>query len=70
MRGAASQKPHRADSHIDDGLAQENDAFAAALRKAGDTHVATQHFATDHAYSDKRIELSQAVLKWLAGLPK
>ena len=47
-----------------------NDAFAAALRKAGDAHVTTQHFATDHAYSDKRIELSHAVLAWLAGLPK
>jgi hypothetical protein len=29
-----------------------------------------QHFATDHSYSDKRIELSQTVLRWLAGLPK
>jgi len=54
----------------DDGLTRENNAFAAALRKAGDNHVTTQHFATDHAYSDKRIELSQTVLKWLAGLPK
>lgn len=54
----------------DDHLAEDNNAFAAALRKAGDAHVTTQHFATDHAYSDKRIELSQAVLKWLAGLPK
>lgn len=69
MRGAASQKPHRADSHIDDGLAQENDAFAAALRKADDAHVTTRHFATDHACSDKRIELSQTALEWLAGLP-
>jgi pimeloyl-ACP methyl ester carboxylesterase len=54
----------------DDGLAGMNDAFAAALRKAGDAHVTTQHFATDHAYSDKRIELSQTVRAWLAGLPK
>ena len=54
----------------DDRLGPDNDAFAAALRKAGDTHVTTQHFATDHAYSDKRIELSQTVLAWLAGLPK
>src|SRR6185312_12906085 len=69
VRGAASQKPHRADSHIDDGLAQENDAFAAALRKADDAHVTTRHFATDHACSDKRIELSQTALEWLAGLP-
>lgn len=54
----------------DDGLAGMNDAFAAALRKAGDAHVTTQHFATDHSYSDKRLELSQTVLAWLAGLPK
>ena len=54
----------------DDGLTRENNAFAAALRNAGDAHVTTRHFATDHAYSDKRIELSHAVLAWLAGLPK
>ena len=54
----------------DDGLTRENNAFAAALRNAGDTHVTTRHFATDHAYSDKRIELSHVVLAWLKGLPK
>jgi pimeloyl-ACP methyl ester carboxylesterase len=54
----------------DDGLAGMNDAFAAALRKAGDAHVTTQHFATDHSYSDKRIELSQTVLAWLVALPQ
>jgi pimeloyl-ACP methyl ester carboxylesterase len=54
----------------DDGLAADNNAFAAALRKAGDRHVTTVHLATDHAYSDRRIELSRAVLHWLATLPK
>ena len=54
----------------DDGLAQENNAFAAALRKAGDRHVTTVHLPTDHAYSDQRIALSRAVLHWLATLPK
>lgn len=54
----------------DDGLAAPNDAFAAALRKAGDTHVDSLHLSTDHAYSDRRRELSQALLKWLAGLPE
>jgi len=53
----------------DDGLAAENDAFAAALRKAGDTRVSTTHLPTDHAYSDQRRELSKTVLAWLAGLP-
>ena len=54
----------------DDGLADMDDAFAEALRKAGDPRVATVHFATDHAYSDKRTELSRAVLEWLSRLPK
>jgi uncharacterized protein len=54
----------------DDGLAAENQAFAADLRKAGDSHVTTVHLPTDHAYSDQRIELSRAVLKWLATLSK
>ncbi|MGH7043684.1 MAG: alpha/beta hydrolase family protein [Acetobacteraceae bacterium] len=54
----------------DDGLAQDNKTFAAALRKAGDRHVTTVHLPTDHAYSDQRIALSKAVLHWLATLPK
>ena len=54
----------------DDGLADENNRFAAALRKAGDSHVTTAHLPTDHSYSDRRIELSRAVLKWLAALPR
>jgi hypothetical protein len=45
-------------------------AFATALRKAGDSHVTTVHLPSDHAYSDQRIELSKAVLAWLAALPK
>jgi hypothetical protein len=52
----------------DDGLAGYNDAFADALRKAGDRHVSTAHLSTDHAYSDMRAELSKTVLAWLAGL--
>lgn len=54
----------------DDGLAQANTSFAADLRKAGDTGVTTVHLPTDHVYSDQRIELSHAVLQWLATLPK
>jgi len=41
---------------------------ADALRKAGDRRVTTAHLATDHAYSDMRIELSKTVLGWLGGL--
>jgi pimeloyl-ACP methyl ester carboxylesterase len=52
----------------DDGLTPANDAFVAALRKAGDGQVTTVHLATDHAYSDKRLELASHVVLWLAGV--
>ena len=52
----------------DDGLAPADDAFTAALRDHGDKAVTTAHFATDHAYSDKRLELTDAVLHWLKSL--
>jgi pimeloyl-ACP methyl ester carboxylesterase len=52
----------------DDGLAPANNAFAAALRTAGNNRVTAVHFSTDHSYSDKRIELSAAIQQWLATL--
>jgi pimeloyl-ACP methyl ester carboxylesterase len=53
---------------IDDGLAPSDNALAAALHKDGDARVTVVHFATDHAYSDKRLELTDVVVKWLQGL--
>jgi uncharacterized protein len=53
----------------DDGFAEANTSLATDLRKAGNTGVTTVHLATDHVYSDQRIELSHAVLQWLASLP-
>ena len=50
----------------DDGFAPGSDRLAAALRAAEDRHVVTLHFATDHSYSDDRIELSQTVIDWLS----
>lgn len=52
----------------DDGLAPSNSGFAASLMQAGAKHVTATHLSTDHAYSDKRIELSKTVLDWLATL--
>lgn len=52
----------------DDGLATADNALAAAMVKAGDNQVITLHLATDHSYSDKRTELSAAVLHWLSTL--
>lgn len=50
----------------DDGLVPSNDAFVAALRKAGGTQASTLHLTTDHAYSDHRIALQQAILDFLS----
>lgn len=48
-----------------DGLAPTNDALVAAVRKLGNSHIATAHFPTDHSYSDQRIALESAVIRWL-----
>jgi pimeloyl-ACP methyl ester carboxylesterase len=50
----------------DDAYARGDEAFAAALRRAGNVRVSTLHLPTDHAYSDQRGPLSSAVLRWLA----
>jgi pimeloyl-ACP methyl ester carboxylesterase len=54
----------------DDGLAPSNDAFVAALRKAGATDLSTVHLTTDHSYSDQRIALEKAVLEALEELQR
>ena len=48
-----------------EGLAPVDQAFAAALRKAGDAHVAERHWDTDHSYSGERAPLSSAILEWM-----
>lgn len=48
-----------------DGLAPSNDSLVAAVRARGNAHVTTAHFATDHSYSDQRIALESAVIRWL-----
>ncbi len=52
-----------------DGLAPASDALGRELIEEGNQQVTAVHFATDHSYSDKRIALEAAVLRWLAGLP-
>lgn len=51
-----------------DAYAGSNEAFAAALRRAGDNRVSTLHLTTDHVYSEERGALSGAILRWLAGI--
>jgi pimeloyl-ACP methyl ester carboxylesterase len=52
-----------------DGLAADADALVAAVRAQGGTQVQTQHFATDHSWSDSRIALQTTVVRWLESLP-
>ena len=53
-----------------DGLAPSNDALVAAVRKRGNTRITTAHFPTDHSYSDQRIAMESAVIKWLQKLAR
>ena len=53
----------------DDGLAPHSDSLVAAVRRLGSRRVTTLHAATDHSWSDRRIMLVSAVLRWLERLP-
>lgn len=52
----------------DDGLAP-SDALVAAIRTQGGTRVQTQHFTTDHNWSNSRLGLQTAIATWLQTLP-
>lgn len=52
----------------DDGLAGRNDELVKAVRAEGNTRITTAHLATDHSYSDQRIALESAVLRWLQSM--
>jgi len=50
------------------GGAGENRATSAALRAAGNQHLTAIELATDHPYSDHRIQLAAIVTGWLQRL--
>ncbi len=52
----------------DDGLAPQADVLADSVRAHGGK-VSAVHVATDHSWSDRRIELEALMLRWLAQLP-
>ena len=52
------------DITANDGLRASNEALVAALKQAG-SPVTSTHFDTDHGFSDHRIALQMAILKWL-----
>ncbi len=53
----------------DDGLAASAEKLAADVSSEGNDRLLTAHLATDHAYSDKRIELESEVIRGLEALP-
>jgi pimeloyl-ACP methyl ester carboxylesterase len=52
------------DISANDGLRASNEDLVAALKHSG-SPVTSIHFDTDHAFSDHRIALQAAILKWL-----
>ena len=50
------------------GLADKNAPTTAALRNAGNARVTAIVMDTDHSFSDHRIALSTAVVRWLQAL--
>lgn len=52
----------------DDGMAPDTDHLVAALKAKGSGVVTAQHVATDHGWSDHRIQLQALILRWLEKL--
>jgi pimeloyl-ACP methyl ester carboxylesterase len=52
----------------DDGLKGGSDALAKAIGD-GAAPITQVHLSTDHSYSDQRIALEAAVIRWLENLP-
>jgi hypothetical protein len=52
----------------DDGLRPANEALIEAIRAQGGSQVGSEHMATDHSWSDRRIELESKVILWLQAL--
>jgi uncharacterized protein len=54
----------------DDGLAPQTDALIAAIGKSGGNRVTRYHAATDHSWSDHRIDLAAHVIRWLQSIER
>ena len=52
----------------DEGLASDGPGLVAAVRKAGGTKVQAAHVATDHSWSDHRIDLEARIIRFLEPL--
>ena len=54
----------------DDAYTTDVNALVAGVRAAGNIHLTTEHVATDHAWSDRRIALEASVIRWLDGVAR
>lgn len=52
----------------DDGLVSHTDDLVKAVRARGGRRVTAFHVATDHSWSDRRIDLQAKVIRWLGTL--
>jgi pimeloyl-ACP methyl ester carboxylesterase len=52
----------------DDGLAPHADTLVRLVRARGNQQVTLVHVDTDHGWSDRRIALQDAVIRWLQSL--
>lgn len=52
----------------DDGLAPHVEPLVSRVRAAGNRRVSLMHVATDHSWSDRRIELQDTMIRWLQSL--
>jgi len=53
----------------DDNNVEGDDALVSSIRSKGGHRVTESHVATDHVWSDRRIELAANVISWLKRLP-
>ena len=52
----------------DDGFAPMTDGLIKAVHEKGGTRITRYHAATDHSWSDRRIDLAAQIIRWLQGL--
>jgi pimeloyl-ACP methyl ester carboxylesterase len=52
----------------DDGLAPHSESLVNLVRARGNARVTAVHADTDHGWSDRRIALQDAVIRWLQSL--
>ena len=58
------------DIYAKQGIAAQNVALVAALKRAGNLRVTGVEIDSDHAFADHRIKLAETVAEWLAALPR